>query len=66
MKIKDIELTKEEVNQALTNLLNLHGIEMEVTDFEGVGYPVKSWRVSLESKPRQSCSNSEQNQQEQA
>jgi hypothetical protein len=49
MKIKDIEITNEEMNLAIQNLLRLKGVEVTVLLIEGVGYPRRAWQVDLEA-----------------
>lgn len=50
MKIDTLELTKEEMNEAVQNWLNWRNIKVTVTSITEVGYPLRNWQVELEGK----------------
>jgi hypothetical protein len=49
MQIEEIKLSKEEMNQAVQEFLKFRNINVIVTEINTYGYPVKGWKVSLET-----------------
>lgn len=47
MKIESIELTKDEMNQAVKLFLGWKNINLEVLNVEAKGYPTKHWIIDV-------------------
>lgn len=51
MTIDEIKLTKEEMNEAVQNYLDFRNVKVTVTGVDTYGYPIKGWRIALETEP---------------
>lgn len=47
MKITDIEITNEEMNTAVSEMLKLRGLDVIVESIEAKGYPRRSWQLDV-------------------
>lgn len=50
MKIEELTLTDEEMNEAVQGYLNWHNIKVKVLTIEGKGYPRHAWSISVEGE----------------
>lgn len=48
MNIPELRLTREEMNNAVSNYLQLHGLKVVVKEVSTYGYPQKGWAIELE------------------
>lgn len=47
MKIETLELTDQEMNQAVTEFLRWRGMNLTVANIDGKGYPRRAWEITL-------------------
>lgn len=52
MKIRELELTPVELMSAVEDYLRNNGLDVKVTAVDSVGYPVKAFKVDVETRPK--------------
>lgn len=50
MKIETLELSKEEMNEAVQRFLDWRNVKVKVSGVTSVGYPLRAWQVELETE----------------
>lgn len=60
MKITDIEITNEEMNLAVSEMLKLRGLDVIVEGIEARGYPRTHWELDVTTKEAKKAAQEEE------